>query len=166
MSIFYKTSKEICERTKEHIAKRKDNNLSLHTRWKSLNNLMMDGIDPNCIITLAGRSGSGKSSVANMIEEDICTINKDTPTAILNFSLEMLGESQMLRKLSGAMKCSTRRLRSIGGRLDEETYQIALKELDKLAMRDWVYYIEEPLTPEELFVISRDFINFNEGKWC
>lgn len=32
---------------------------SLATRWKKFNNIAMGGIEPNCIYTIAGISGSG-----------------------------------------------------------------------------------------------------------
>ena len=40
---------------------------SLKTRWAKFNKQCMGGIEPNTVYTIAGISGSGKSSFANEI---------------------------------------------------------------------------------------------------
>lgn len=46
-----------------YIKARKDNDItSLATRWKKLNMCCMGGIEPNCVYTIAGISGSGNKS--------------------------------------------------------------------------------------------------------
>ena len=44
--------------------------ISLKTRWEKFNRQCMGGIEPNTVYTIAGISGSGKSSFANLIQTD------------------------------------------------------------------------------------------------
>ena len=51
-----------------YITARKNHDInSLATRWKKLNMCCMGGIEPNCVYTIAGISGSGKSSFAILL---------------------------------------------------------------------------------------------------
>ena len=60
----------------QYITSRKEHKVtSLATRWKKLNSCCMGGIEPNTVYTIAGISGSGKSSVANLIQTDLIDLN-------------------------------------------------------------------------------------------
>lgn len=49
-----------------YITARKNHDInSLATRWKKLNMCCMGGIEPNCVYTIAGISGSGSKSFAS-----------------------------------------------------------------------------------------------------
>ena len=49
-----------------YIKARKNHDInSLATRWKKLNMCCMGGIEPNCVYTIAGISGSGNKSFAS-----------------------------------------------------------------------------------------------------
>ena len=62
---------------------------SLKTRWNKFNRLTMGGIEPNVIITIAGISGSGKSSFANSLETDLFDLNPDVEFVVLSFNFEI-----------------------------------------------------------------------------
>ena len=47
----------------------------------------MGGVEPNCIYTIAGVSGSGKSSFVNTLETDLIDLNSDEEIVVLSFSL-------------------------------------------------------------------------------
>lgn len=68
---------------------------SLRTKWDKFNKLCMGGIEPNTIYTIAGISGSGKSSFINSLEVDMFEENNNIDFIILNFSFEMMGSRQV-----------------------------------------------------------------------
>ena len=69
-----------------YIAGRRDHSIvSLKTRWKKLNKQCMGGIEPNTIYTFAGVSGTGKSSMANLIQTDIIDENPKEDIIVLTF---------------------------------------------------------------------------------
>ena len=55
----------------------------------------MGGIEPNTVYTIAGISGSGKSSMANLIQTDLIDLNPNEDIIVLTFSLEMVGFRQV-----------------------------------------------------------------------
>ena len=76
----------------DYIRGRKEHSVvSLRTRWNKLNSQCMGGIEPNTVYTFTGISGTGKSSLANLIATDIIDLNPSEDIVILNFSLEMVG---------------------------------------------------------------------------
>ena len=62
---------------------------SLATRWPKFNKLSMGGIEPGIIMSIAGISGSGKSSFVNTLETDLIDLNQDEDIIVLSFSFEI-----------------------------------------------------------------------------
>jgi putative ribosome biogenesis GTPase RsgA len=81
---------------------------SLKTRWSKFNEACMGGIEPNTIYSIAGISGSGKSSFLNSLETDIYDLNKEVDFVVLSFNFEMLSSRQIGRKLSYKLSKTTR----------------------------------------------------------
>ena len=72
----------------QYIAGRREHKIvSLKTRWNKFNKQCMGGIEPNTVLTIAGISGSGKSSFANLITTDVIDLNESEDIIVLNFSL-------------------------------------------------------------------------------
>ena len=67
---------------------------------------------PNNCVTIAGRSGSGKSLFVEQLKRDFCDLNKDQKFSILSFEFEMLATDQIARNLSGRLGYSTKYLYS------------------------------------------------------
>ena len=98
-----------------YIAGRREHTLSsLKTRWKKFNKQCMGGIEPNVVMTIAGISGSGKSSMANLLTSDLIDLNPEEDIIILTFSLEMVGFRQVGRMLSNKLRRTTSCLYSSG----------------------------------------------------
>lgn len=148
-----------------YITERKNKTIiSLATRWKKLNKCCMGGIEPNCVYTIAGISGSGKSSVANLIQTDLIDLNPEENIIILNFSLEMVGFRQIGRTLSNKLRKTTSYLYSSEKNLDDETYNEIIKVSDQLS-RYPIYFVDNPGNPDEVYnTIMWFYDNYVKGK--
>lgn len=118
---------------------------SLKTRWEKFNRVAMGGIEPNAIYTIAGISGSGKSSFVNTLETDLIDLNLNENIVVLSFSFEMLSSKQIGRKLSYKMKKTTSELYSASdkGYISDEEFDIVEKEAEKIKNYP-IYYVDTP----------------------
>ena len=133
-----------------YIKARKEHNvISLATRWKKLNRCCMGGIEPNTVYTIAGISGSGKSSVANLIQTDLIDLNPNRDIVILTFSLEMVGFRQIGRTLSNKLRRTTSDLYSSHQDLDDDTYQKVINVSNQLKNYP-IYFVDNPGSPEQV----------------
>lgn len=140
-----------------YIESRKNHTIeSLKTRWTKFNNACMGGIEPNCIYTIAGISGSGKSSMANLIQVDLIDKNPEQETVILSFSLEMVGFRQIGRTLSNKLRRTTSYLYSSQQDLDDDTFNKIINVTNKLKEYP-IYFVDTPDTPNEVERIIMDF---------
>lgn len=97
---------------------------SLKTKWQKLNDTTMGGIEPNTIYTIAGISGSGKSSFVNSLETDLFDLNPEVEFAVLSFSFEMLSSKQVGRKLSSKLNRTTSQLYSAKDNLSDKDFEL------------------------------------------
>ena len=133
-----------------YIKARKEHNvISLATRWKKLNRCCMGGIEPNTVYTIAGISGSGKSSVANLIQTDLIDLNPNRNIVVLTFSLEMVGFRQIGRTLSNKLRRTTSDLYSSHQDLDDDTYQKVINVSNQLKNYP-IYFVDNPGSPEQV----------------
>ena len=133
-----------------YITARKEHNvISLATRWKKLNRCCMGGIEPNTVYTIAGISGSGKSSVANLIQTDLIDLNPNMDIVVLTFSLEMVGFRQIGRTLSNKLRRTTSDLYSSQQDLDDDTYQKVINVSNQLKNYP-IYFVDSPGSPEQV----------------
>ena len=142
-----------------YIAGRRDNTIvSLKTRWNKFNKQCMGGIEPNTVMTIAGISGSGKSSIANSIQTDIVDLNPNEDIIILTFSLEMVGFRQVGRTLSSKLRKTTSTLYSSETSLDDETFRKVINVSNKLKEYP-IYFVDNPTTPTQVKEIIDSFYN-------
>jgi replicative DNA helicase len=145
--------------------RRKGIEKSLKTRWEKFNTLCMGGIEPNAVYTVAGISGSGKSSFVNMLETDILDLNPTDDVVVLSFSFEMLSTKQVGRKISAKLKKTTSNLYSTKDGMDDFQYNYVVNTAKGL-IKYPIYYVDTPSTVDAI----RDTVNhFHEtiakGKW-
>lgn len=149
-------------------SRRKGSIRSLATRWDKFNNQCMGGIEPNTIYTIAGISGSGKSSFVNSLETDLFDLNPRADFVILSFNFEMLASKQVGRKLSYKMSKTVQELYSgmSGTNLSDEDFEIAKKEADNTKKYP-IYYVDIPGNVEQIKNTIIKFSNepFVKGKW-
>ena len=140
---------------------------SLATRWKKFNSIAMGGVEPNCIYTIAGISGSGKSSFVNTLETDLIDLNSDEEIVVLSFSFEMLSSRQIGRKLSYKMRKTTSELYSASdkGLISEQELEVVQREADKIKEYP-IYYVDTPGNVQEISETIKFFQSvIAKGKW-
>ena len=147
----------VAQETINYIGGRREHNIvSLKTRWKKFNKQCMGGIEPNTVYTIAGISGSGKSSFVNELTTDIIDLNPGEDIIILNFSLEMVGFRQVGRTLSNKLRRTTSALYSSETDLDDETFRKVVAVSNKLKEYP-IYFVDDPGTPSEVEKIIKSF---------
>ena len=140
-----------------YIAGRREHTLSsLKTRWNKFNKQCMGGIEPNVVMTIAGISGSGKSSMANLLTSDLIDLNPKEDIIILTFSLEMVGFRQVGRMLSNKLRKTTSCLYSSETDLDDNTFRQVVNVSNQLKEYP-IYFVDNPGTPSEVKKIIYDF---------
>ena len=106
---------------------------------------MLGGFEPNIIFTIAGISGSGKSSWVNTLETDIIDLNPEIDLVVLSFSFEMMSPKQIGRKLSYKLKRTTKQLYSATSedKLTSDDYT-KIKNVSKQIENYPIYYVDRP----------------------
>lgn len=130
--------------------------VSLKTRWEKFNKQCMGGIEPNTVYTIAGISGTGKSSWVNSLTTDIIDLNPTEDIVILNFSLEMVGFRQVGRTLSSKLRKTTSDLYSSEKDLDDETFKRVIAVSNQLKEYP-IYFVDNPGTPSEVEKTIKNF---------
>ena len=149
----------VAQETINYIEGRRDRNIvSLKTRWEKFNKQCMGGIEPNIVMTIAGISGSGKSSFANLIQTDLIDLNPNEDIIILSFSLEMVGFRQIGRTLSNKLRRTTSSLYSAETRLDDDTFRKVIAVSNELKEYP-IYFVDDPGTPQQVEETIRYFYN-------
>ncbi len=140
-----------------YIAGRREHNIvSLKTRWNKFNRQCMGGIEPNTVYTIAGISGSGKSSMANLIQTDVIDLNPTEDIVVLTFSLEMVGFRQVGRTLSNKLRRTTSTLYSSETDLDDDTFKRVIHVSNQLKEYP-IYFVDSPGTPMQVDQTIRSF---------
>lgn len=148
--IVYKTIAQAADESVAYIKARKDHTIiPLKTRWKKFNKVCCGGIEPNMIITIAGISGSGKSSIVNAIETDLIELNPTQDVVILDFSFEMVSFRSVTRKLSYRLRRTTSELYSSDETVEDDVFNKVIEEAEKLKKYQ-IYYVDTPCTVEEI----------------
>ena len=156
---FVRPMSVVAQEAINYIAARRDHTVtSLKTRWKKFNKQCMGGIEPNTVYTIAGISGSGKSSFANLLQSDVIDLNPGEDIIVLNFSLEMVGFRQVGRTLSNKLRKTTSTLYSSETDLDEETFRKVVAVSNQLKEYP-IYFVDNPCTPMQVEQIISEFYN-------
>lgn len=150
---------QVAQEAIDYIEGRREHKISsLKTRWNKFNKQCMGGIEPNTVYTIAGISGSGKSSWANLVQTDLIDLNPNEDIVILTFSLEMVGFRQVGRTLSNKLRRTTSTLYSSETDLDDETFRKVVYVSNQLKKYP-IYFVDNPGTPMQVDKIIRDFYN-------
>lgn len=149
--------RQVAQEAINYIAGRREHNIvSLKTRWNKFNKQCMGGIEPNTVYTIAGVSGTGKSSWSNLVQTDLIDLNPTEDVIILTFSLEMVGFRQVGRTLSNKLRKTTSVLYSSEKDLDEETFKRVISVSNQLKEYP-IYFVDNPGTPKQVEEIILSF---------
>jgi len=166
--LHYKHISVASDEAVDYITKRKKGILnSLKTRWSKLNRLTMGGIEPNIIMTIAGISGSGKSSFANSLETDLFDLNPNANFVVLSFNFEMLSARQVGRKLSSKLNKTTKELYSgdSSKKLSDSDLDAVKGAAEKIKNYE-IYYVDMPGNVEEIEETIHHFLRtLAKNKW-
>ena len=150
---------EVAQEAVSYIAGRREHSIvSLKTRWEKFNKQCMGGIEPNTVYTIAGISGSGKSSIVNSLTTDLIDLNPTEDVIILNFSLEMVGFRQVGRTLSNKLRKTTSTLYSSETDLDDKTFREVIIVSNQLKKYP-IYFLDDPCTPTQVKDVITNFYN-------
>jgi replicative DNA helicase len=118
--------------------------LSMRTRFQRLNSITMDGFEWGSINTIAGMSGSGKTTWLNQLEEDFVNPALNSQNiAVLNFNFEMKSRRLIGKKVSSHFKKSSRDLYSADGtKLDSDSLNKIKDFLETKVITSPVFYSE------------------------
>ncbi len=159
LSNFIRPMSVVAQEAINYISGRRDRSIvSLKTRWEKFNRQCMGGIEPNTVYTIAGISGSGKSSFVNEISTDIIDLNPDENIVVLSFSLEMVGFRQVGRTLSSKLRKTTSTLYSSETNLDDDTFRKVIAVSNQLKEYP-IYFVDSPTTPMQVEQIIQSFYN-------
>lgn len=120
--VIVEANKEVDDRRKGLTSK------GIKTRWEALNGYMGGGFQKGFNYLIAGLSGSGKSTIANILETDIFDYNPGEPLMVLNFNFETPSMMNLIKKYSADVGLTVDELMSVDDNLRDEIYnQIELK---------------------------------------
>lgn len=162
----YRHISAVVDEAIDYIKLRKDHKIEpLKTRWQKFNKLCNGGIEPGCVYTIAGISGSGKSSFVNALETDLIKCNPYKDVVILSFSLEMLSSRQVGRKISGELRQTTSELYSAEQDLSDELFDKVKKSTE--AMKNYsIYYVDSAVDTQNIADTIKYFqATIAKNKW-
>lgn len=162
----FKHISEVTKETVTYIRKRKNHEIEpLKTRWNKFNEMCCGGIEPGCVYTVAGASGTGKSSFVNTLETDLIELNPNKNIIVLSFSFEMLSRAQIGRKLSNKLHQTTTYLYSTTKDLSDK--EMKLVETTAKSFNNYpIYYIDEAATVQQIDDTINYFQNtIAKDKW-
>lgn len=152
--------------------------LGLKTRFSGLNNAMNKYFRFSHVTEIAGASGSGKSYLLNILEEDffddgVGGLNADFPheKLLLSFKFEMDGADEVIRTVSRKMGRSYNYMLSseyVGkdtyNTLTEAEYQEALRHLEKMKGKPIMYFEKMGTWKDILSTIKYYYYKFPNKK--
>lgn len=143
---------------KEIEERRKGKSSGLKTRWKRLNKVLGGGIQWEFTYLIAGLSGSGKTSLSNLIETDLFDLNPDEKFKVLNFNFETESYRNVIKKYSADLSLNTNEILSVEESLSDENFNKLKFSADRLSKYE-IYYFDKSGSIEEIYNAIISFQN-------
>lgn len=145
------------KRALTEIERRKAGGFSgLKTRWPKLNSRIGGGIQYGYNYLIAALSGSGKTTIANLIETDLFDLNPEEDFIILNFNFETQAYMNIIKKYSADLKTNTDDILSVQDAIDESLHE-EIKTRSKRLDGYPIYYFERAGNTDQIKESILDF---------
>jgi len=161
---FIKCSTEVIEQAANELRQYETGEIKpIKTRYDHLNENTYGGILPGTITVIAGTSGTGKSFVAQELEEDF--LNPDlNPGAeehiLLRCNWEMIFRSLLVRSIRKQMPLT---LKDIYYKEKSEAERQVIEQVIAREQSKNIYYFSQPVTPEEFEKDVRAFLEMHKS---
>jgi replicative DNA helicase len=131
-------------------ARRKGELKSLKSAWPKFNDAFCDGLEWRTITVVGARPGTGKTLFMEQLISDIIEFNKDQDFRVLKFQMEMLDETNGVRKLSMNTGSDYNTLMSKGEPVDEAIYWKCVDFYEKSKENDFIDVVYDACTVDEM----------------
>lgn len=129
---------------------------SVKTPWPSVNKITPNGFEWNTIITIAGRSGSGKTTILNEFTRKAFDLNPTENMAVLDFQFEMTQEATGIREFTSITGTPYRDMLSADRPLDDATLSKITNHVTSQTTRD-IYQVDIALSVNGIKRTVEDF---------
>lgn len=148
------------KQAKQYIQDRRTGKVkSLKTPWDKLNNQLLNGLEWQSVIEIAGNSGCGKTLMKDQLTRDLFELNMDQDFAVLDFQFEMIGRTSVLRDVSRALDKDIKHISSAFNPLSDEEFESVSDYIDKRLGNNDLFVVD---TPKSVALIEKtvwDFYN-------
>jgi replicative DNA helicase len=134
----------------------KGNIKPLRTSWPKFNDAFVNGIEWRTITVVGARPGVGKTLFMEQLTSDIVELNRDQDFRILKFQLEMVDETDGVRKLSVKSGLSYEILMSKYEKLGREKIKSLIDIYDSIDDEGRANVIYDPCTVNEMCASIHD----------
>lgn len=146
---------------KEYIHDRRTGKVkSLKTPWDKLNNQLLNGLEWQSVVEIAGNSGCGKTLMKDQLTRDLFELNPDQDFAVLDFQFEMIGRTSVLRDVSRALKKDIKHLSSAFNPLSDDEFESVSQYIDSRLGTNDLYVIDSPKSVPLIEKAVWDFYNY------
>lgn len=135
---------------------------SVKTQWKNFNQLTFDGLMWGWVVTIAGESGVGKTTLLDCLKKDVLNV---PDVYYLDFNLEMTSDNLLLKSLSRDTKKTVKELYGFGS--SGLNYNEFVNEINPFAAglsKKNLYYVEGTCTPKDIYDTTISFIHDHKIK--
>jgi replicative DNA helicase len=132
-------------------ARRKGELKSLRSAWPKFNDAFCDGLEWRTITIVGARPGTGKTLFMEQLISDIIEHNKDQEFRILKFQMEMVDETNGVRKLSLNTGADYNTLMSKGGNpVEERIFYKCVDYYNESEKSDFINVVYDACTVDEM----------------
>lgn len=160
------TTRKALEQELDYITARQTKQLkSVKCQFPTVNRALMDGFEWGWLVTIAGMSGSGKTTFLNLLETGFIESNDDD-IEILSFNLEMVARRLIGRKISHKLGVP---LKKIYTSISEKELEYIKNKVAPEIINSKIYYaeltshIDKIIDAIEFFIKKRQIVEKNKG---
>jgi replicative DNA helicase len=122
---------------------------SIRTPWSKFNDATVDGFEWHSMIVIAGRPGSGKTTIKDQIIREVFPLNPHINFNVLEFQFEMVGRTSAIRQFSSVIGQTYKHICSADGILSDEEFT-ACYDYSKIRTKMPIDIVDDPCTVNEI----------------